>query len=334
MQFIAIEKTRDIKTAAGKVAEIVSFLAELAGGTARQSRRYDGLSGWSEPGKGRYKDRYLIGFTKPTRPSGSIVQMTTTRKGFNRRLTGLLAFDESGRRWLMHKGNLHVSLPIWTRPELIQETSQIEPFPVTFSDGETRPYYAVANLDQPLPKIATAIGKYVRICECIRQPYDDALAGEEFPPDSAAFEADPNVLDDLEDWISNTNRPGPAPGMRFGNPRPPLNLSQLPAECYILRFAGSDTWKIGWALDAGKRLQRIRTHIPLHLFPETWQLHERIKFPTAEQAHATEQHVLSQLLAEHGPIREQVTCPPKNIDCVVQYMREAARKARQGPAGV
>lgn len=334
MTFTSIEKTRPVASAVNRIEEVVEHLNELAGGSAKDRQRYGDLTGWSVRGTGKYTDRYLIGFTRRTRPSGSIVQMATPVAGYNRRLTGLMATDDGGRRWLMHKGILHVSRSEWTPASQVQDTSGQEPVSVMFSDGKERSYYAVANLDQQVPAVALAVNRYVEICERIREPYDEAE--EDAPLDEGDGvddgEADPNVLDQLEDPDAGDSRrhhPGPPPSTRFGNPRPTVDQSRLPADCYVFRYADSQTWKIGWALDAEKRIRRVRTHIPLHLAPDTWRLHDKVRFPTASQAYDVEQRVLTKVLAEFNPEREQVTCAPEQIEAVIAMMREVAASSPQ-----
>ena len=76
-----------------------------------------------------------------------------------------------------------------------------------------------------------------------------------------------------------------------------------PASTYLLRFANSDIWKVGWAHNVAARCRDINTHIPTELLrrlPELddnpqWHIHKSHEWTNAQQAHAVEQAVLRAL---------------------------------------
>lgn len=334
MQYTAVESARQLKVAVNHLSEMIDYLQDCANGTSEMKLRHAGLVGWAERGNAKFADRYHIGFTRATRRGGPIVQMATMVKGYNRRLTGLVAVDDQGRNWLMHKGRLHVALSDWTPATLIKQRSGQEPVPVRFSDGKERSYYAVAEIDAVNASMAHAIDRYVQVCERIRRPYDDeddmdlpSEDGAQLPDDDGLDDVpdDPDIGDSPE---NGRQRPGPRPGGRFGNRPPRVDQAHLPADCYVFRYENTTTWKIGWALYAKRRLRTVKAHIPLHLHPQSWRLYAKVRFPTANQAYDMEQRLLTEISAERGPWREQVICPIKTIHTAVATMEAAAANAQ------
>ncbi len=90
-----------------------------------------------------------------------------------------------------------------------------------------------------------------------------------------------------------------------------------PAFTYLLRFANSTIWKVGWAHNVERRLKDINAHIPDELLakvaglraPALWQAYTRQEWTTARQAYAMEQAILLALKAQgFATRRERAAC--------------------------
>lgn len=74
-----------------------------------------------------------------------------------------------------------------------------------------------------------------------------------------------------------------------------------PAFTYLLRFANSKIWKVGWAHDVVRRCSDINTHIPDELLEEVlgkdpvWRVYTEREWSNAAQAYEIEQVILRRL---------------------------------------
>jgi len=81
---------------------------------------------------------------------------------------------------------------------------------------------------------------------------------------------------------------------------------------YLLRFGGSDVWKIGWAADPEDRLRDINAHIPIGHIEERWEIHGSKAWPSRSDAHAAEQAFIDRM--RHRSVgREQFRCGEAEI---------------------
>lgn len=332
MQLTALEGVREITRAVTRLTEAFPLL-EKGFGSPPGSESPEVLLSFCELQAGP-PAHYFIGFSRPPHSwRACIVQTSMVAKGINRHYASVVAADDRGHRWLMHDGRLKLKSGLLKMEEMEVAGLRARDT-VGFSDKKKRLYYPVADLDRSPEEVARSIGEYVRICERMRR----FRTGEVGDADDLR---DPNELDlfedievegeDQDESSGGGHRAGPPPRKRLGNRPPNENQSVLPAQCYVFRFDGTNTWKIGWALDARKRLRRVQVHVPIHLKrPDgraaTWRRYAAVDFQTAGLAYEWEQHVLTVLLAHRVPVREQVDCSPKLIDKILGIVRDAAAR--------
>lgn len=101
---------------------------------------------------------------------------------------------------------------------------------------------------------------------------------------------------------------GPTTGPRPSAYEVSIVREDGPASTYVLRFATSDLWKIGYAADVEARLAHVNHHLPVELRDERWTIVWQQAWSNQELAYAMEQLVLSNL-AERRTVFERVRCP-------------------------
>lgn len=99
-----------------------------------------------------------------------------------------------------------------------------------------------------------------------------------------------------------------------------------PAATYLLRFEGSDIWKVGFAVDVESRLREINQHVPVELLNRRWLLVKTKQWPSAELAHRMEQAVLARL-CDVRTVYERVSCSGDSVEVAWD---EAAANTLQG----
>jgi hypothetical protein len=86
-----------------------------------------------------------------------------------------------------------------------------------------------------------------------------------------------------------------------------------PASVYVLRFAESAVWKIGFAGDVEARLRDVNRHIPVELLGQRWTLIRTKLWPSSDMAYQMEQRILEILTAKRT-VYERVQCPEPIVE--------------------
>jgi len=113
-------------------------------------------------------------------------------------------------------------------------------------------------------------------------------------------------------WDGETKGRKPADRPTTG-PRPvshssTISRNVLTATCtYVLRFGGTDIWKIGHAGDLADRLSQVNKHVPHELLDQRWAVFTRRVWPDAPSAYAMEQRMLDRL-ERYRTVGERVRC--------------------------
>ncbi len=309
-QYLAVEGRASIDEA---IAKLMTACGRNQTESTELGTISDGANGWQIGprlfGHIRPHDKpsfhYFIGFRRDAGSWRSCVFQANIAPGrYFRQFAGMFASDANDQLWLLHDGRLKLPIGMLRKGD-IERFGFGRRVSVRFNDGKAFPYYPVANLDASSGETIRQIERYLMVATAARHEVEDGLLAPEAV-------SDPNVLD----------RFGPPPHDGLGDPLPRRNIANLPACCYVLRFADTQTWKVGWALDASARLTRIRTHLPLHLDKETWNCYAEVAFRTADIAYDMEQHVLRNLRSSHRVVREQVICDEREIAELVEFMKQ------------
>jgi hypothetical protein len=101
---------------------------------------------------------------------------------------------------------------------------------------------------------------------------------------------------------------GPRPTAWQGTVRRELG----PASTYLLRFEGSDIWKVGFAVSVEGRLREINQHVPVELIGRRWLMVKTQRWASSEMAHRMEQAVLVRLSASRT-VYERVRCSEAEV---------------------
>lgn len=102
-----------------------------------------------------------------------LVEINPTPRGTESTVQGVIGRTRRGERWILHRAQLRgarISPDIFDRA--VPERKRVR---VRFSNGETRAYHAVANVDSTPRTLLHQIAKYVTDCERARIYY---VAGE------------------------------------------------------------------------------------------------------------------------------------------------------------
>lgn len=99
-----------------------------------------------------------------------IVQINPPLEGVNHAFQGVLALDNSDRRWLLHRGGMQIV----DRRIVGRESLEISSHPtgeVLFSDGSSATCFVVACLDDEPKAMQRRIATFVRECQRIRDVF-------------------------------------------------------------------------------------------------------------------------------------------------------------------
>lgn len=99
-----------------------------------------------------------------------IVEINPPLRGIPGGVQGVIARDKSGNRWLLHGGRLHPKQVRITETDFdaVYNKPRSE---VVFSDGTSRGYHVVANIDSSALKLQHDIAEFVGECHRIRTFY-------------------------------------------------------------------------------------------------------------------------------------------------------------------
>jgi hypothetical protein len=176
----------------------------------------------------------------------------------------------------------------WPKAILMVQAWRFDPQPLLLDVlSEQLPYHATAQAVLLSPADADAVSRLSKVDVPI--------------PQHAAVEK-ARTLDKALRAIRPTT--GPAPTSWNGTSGREVHRR---AFTHAFRFAKTDIWKIGHAVDVKERLRQVNWHIPPEAVRETWGVVFQQQWSSEVDAHSMEQRVLVALRA-HRTTAERVRC--------------------------